>query len=73
MGEGGEQMIVDRADIRTVPGERNPAERADSLAKQRPQKRLGEHRNVEGPGDAGAHRLTANQVAVVEHDGARAP
>ena len=53
---------------RRIAGERDPAERTDALAEQRPQERLGEDRNFEGALDARADRLAADQVAVVEHD-----
>ncbi len=70
VGKRLQQMVVDLADVITVVGQRNPAERADGAGEQRPQIGLGEDLDIEGIRHAALTGLGADEVAVVEHHGA---
>ena len=72
-GNAASSVIVDLADVVRIVGQRHPAERADGAGEQRPQKGLGEDRDIEGVLDAALSRLGADEIAVVEHDGAGVP
>ena len=67
-----EDDVVDGVDVVRVAGDREPAERADALAEERPDVALGEHAHVEGVLDAEQLRARAQAVAVLEHLGAAA-
>ncbi len=66
-----EHEIIDLVNVIGIVRERDPAERPDGACKQRPQERLAEDRNVEGIGDAAGFGLGADQISIVEHNGAR--
>ena len=72
VGEHLERGLVGGGDVGRIARQRRPAERALALAEERPHVLGHEPRNVEGVGDAGALRLGADVVAVVEHHRAAA-
>ena len=70
LGEQLQDRPIRGQDVRRIAGERGPAERALALAKERPDERRHEPREVEGAGHPGLLRLGPDVVAVVEGDGA---
>ena len=65
-----EDDVVDRVDVLRVARDREPAERADALAEERPDVALREDAHVEGVADAEHLGARAQAVAVLEDLGA---
>src|SRR6516165_11013926 len=65
-----EQQIIDLADVVRIARQRNPAKWTDCAREQWPQEGLCKDWDIKGVLYPAGPRLRADQISIVEHDGA---